>query len=308
MTTKQPDHDDSLAQASMAVTILRTREADRLHLCSLILSANNIPHSVATTAGSWTLLVSPELQQRAIAEIAAYDLENQDWPLRPADPDDFTPYFRAQAVLIVVALLLFYTVTGPWSPHATWFIDGAVDSSRILDNGELYRLFTGLTLHADIVHLLGNCVLGGFLLHFYFLLLGNGIGLAVLLIMAGGANYLNVLAHGPGHQSVGFSTAVFVTIGILSALNYRHDHFSRPARLFLPIMAGAAMLAFLGSGDDSGRTDLGAHFFGLLAGLIAGTLLGFHRLYVLRHNLILQSLLELSSFAIVIYGWIIALR
>ena len=44
----------------------------------------------------------------------------------------------------------------------------AGDSAAILNNFQLYRLVTALTLHADIVHLLGNCFLGGFLLHFFF--------------------------------------------------------------------------------------------------------------------------------------------
>jgi membrane associated rhomboid family serine protease len=167
---------------------------------------------------------------------------------------------------------------------------------------------TGLTLHADLVHLLGNCFLGGFLLHFYFLLLGNGLGLFALLTSAILANYINVLAHGPGHHSVGFSTAIFAVIGILCALNYRHYRFTRPERLLLPIMAGAAMLAMLGSGDETGRTDLGAHLFGLLTGLCAGTFLGLERIFGLRHNAGLQLILSLLSLAVILLGWEIALR
>lgn len=291
------------------VPVLFTRKPDRLHLCSLVLSAANIPHGVNSAPdGGWALLVPSTFHDRAATEIDAYDRENYDWPLQPPAPDDFAPYFRAQSVLIVACLMLFYTITGPWSPHSLWFNRGAVDSLRILADGEYFRLLTGLTLHADVVHLLGNCFLGGFLLHFYFLTLGNGIGLAALVATATTANYLNVLAHGPGHHAVGFSTAVFAVIGILSALNYRHHKFTRPARLLLPIMAGAAMLAFLGSGNGSGRTDLGAHFFGLLTGLAAGTLLGLDRFFNLRHNLILQSLLELLTSAIIVFSWIIALR
>jgi len=289
--------------------VLMTREPDRLHLCSLILSAADIPHTIsAERKGGWIILTSSTFVSRATAEIAAYDQENHDWPLQPPKADNFNPYFRAQAILVVVSLMLFYTVTGPWTVHSLWFSRGAVDSARILDHGEYVRLMTGLTLHADIVHLLGNCFLGGFLLHFYFLLIGNGIGLFTLLTTACLANYINVLVHGPGHHSVGFSTAVFSVIGILCSLNYRHYRFTRPERLVLPLMAGAAMLAMLGSGNETGQTDLGAHLFGLLAGLCTGTLLGLDRIYQLRHNVRLQFVLLVLSLASVVLGWDIALR
>lgn len=289
--------------------VLTTREPDRLHLCSLVLSAADIPHTISTTpAGDWLILTSSTLQATAISEINDYDQENHNWPLQPPAADNFSPSFRAQAILIVVSLAFFFAVTGPWTPHSLWFQKGAVDSLRILHEGEYFRLLTGLTLHADLVHLLGNCILGGFLLHFYFLLLGNGIGLFSLLVTACIANYINALAHGPGHHSVGFSTAVFGVIGILCTLNYRHYKFTRPERLLLPLMAGAAMLAMLGSGNESGRTDLGAHLFGLLTGLCTGTLLSLERVFELRNKLKLQIILAGISLSFVVFGWDIALR
>ncbi|SHO45069.1 rhomboid family intramembrane serine protease [Desulfopila aestuarii] len=289
--------------------VLTTGQPDRLHLCSLILSAADIPHTIRTDrAGNWVIFASSNFVSRATAEITAYDQENQNWPLQPPAADNFNPYFRAQAILIVVSLMLFYAVTGPWTAHSLWFSHGAVDSTQILDHGQYVRLMTGLTLHADLVHLLGNCFLGGFLLHFYFLLIGNGIGLFALTTTACLANYINVVAHGPGHHSVGFSTAVFTVIGILCALNYRHYRLTRPERLLLPLMAGAAMLAMLGSGNGTGRTDLGAHLFGLLAGLGMGTLLGLDRVFRLRHVVKLQFILSLLSLASVVISWNIALR
>lgn len=290
-------------------SVLTTREPERLHLCSLVLSAADIRHTIgAAPGGGWMILVPGDSAALAEGEINAYDRENSDWPLQPPPADTFAPYFRAQAILIVASLMLFSAVTGPWSPHSLWFSHGAVDSTRVIAGGEYYRLLTGLTLHADLVHLLGNCFLGGFLLHFYFLLVGNGLGITTLLATACLANYVNVLAHGPGHLSVGFSTAVFAVIGILSALNYRHYRFTRPARIVLPLMAGAAMLAMLGSGDETGRTDLGAHFFGLMAGLACGTLLGIEQVFRLRQRGWLQLLLALLSTSAVIFAWQIAMQ
>ena len=207
-----------------------------------------------------------------------------------------------------MGLMFFYATTGPWTVHSVWFSAGAIDSELILHHGEYFRLLTALTLHADLVHLLSNCGIGAFLLHYYFQLLGNGIGLAALLTSSCLANYLNVVAHGPGHHAVGFSTAVFAVIGNLSALNYRHHRFTRPARLLLPLMAGLASLAMLGSGNEDGRTDLGAHFFGLLTGLLTGTILGFEPVFSLRKNLQLQSALVTFSLLFPFIAWQLALR
>jgi rhomboid protease GluP len=290
-------------------SVCDTRDRELLHLYSLVLSAADIPHVIrAGSLSGWAIDVSIDDFPRADEELRRYEAENSNWPERPPPQDDYSPFFRAQAILISCSLMLLYAVTGPWTANTLWFERGAVAGARIIEHGEYYRLLTGLTLHADLVHLLGNCLLGGFLIHFFFLLLGNGIGLAALLLSSCLANYLNVIGHGQHHHSVGFSTAVFAVIGMLSALNYRHHRFTRPARLLLPIMAGTAMLAMLGSGSEDGRTDLGAHFYGLLCGLALGTVLGIEPVFLLRRSIGLQSLLTLTSLSLPLIAWYLALR
>lgn len=287
--------------------VFTTRESQELHLYSLILSAAAINHKISHYAKTeWDIYVAADDHARALAEIDAYNEENINWPFQPVTAESYMPFFRAQSLLIVLSLFLFFSITGTWSQQSLWFTRGAVNSSLILAKGEYFRLLTSLTLHADLVHVLSNCFLGGFLLHFYFLHLGNGIGLSTLILTAVLANFINVIAHGPGHVSVGFSTAVFSVIGILSALNYRHHKFARPERIVLPLMAGAAMLAMLGSSGE--RTDLGAHFFGLLTGLAAGTLLGINRIFQLRQNSVLQFILTICSLILPVLAWRIAMN
>ncbi len=286
--------------------VISTNESDRLHTLSLVLSSAGIHHNITGSANNgWKVYVDKRDHNQAVFQINAYTQENENWPLVTEKEDSFSPVFRVQSLLIIACLTVIFSHTGDWSNNSYWFKAGSIDSALILQNNEYYRLLTALTLHADIVHLLGNCILGGFLLHFYFLLLGNGIGIWALLISSIAANYLNVLGHGAGHHSVGFSTAVFSAIGILSALNYRHYGFSRPARIFFPLMAGATMLAFLGSGGE--RTDLGAHFFGLISGLIIGIPLGSKHIFRLRNNLMVQFALTLSGLTLPIMAWLIAL-
>lgn len=279
---------------------------ENLHLYSLVLSSSDISHRVRPgPAGRFSIQVAEDDLLRAEYELHLFKTENENWPPSPAEFHSYSPLFRANAFLVTGLLTLLYTATGPWSEHSAWFAAGSANSTAILGNGEYYRLITALTLHADIVHLLGNCILGGILLHYYLLLTGNGLGMISVLLASTAANFINAAAHGPGHNSVGFSTAVFSVIGILSILNYSRYRFSRPLRVLMPLMAGTALLAMLGSSGE--RTDLGAHFFGLLTGFATGIVLLALRFTLLREKLTLQFTLTVLAFGLPFYAWYIAM-
>ena len=271
--------------------------------CSLVLSAKNINHRVIKLGvNSYHIEVAERNLLKAEYEISNYESENKFWPNRPKPSDGFSPVFRAQALLIVGLLALFFGVTGSWSDNSIWFEAGSANSAAILENGEYFRLITALTLHADIVHLMGNCFLGAILLHYYFHLVGNGIGLASLMASSALANYINAVLHGPGHNSIGFSTAVFAAVGLLSTQNFGRYKFSRPLELLMPFMAGAGLLAMLGASGE--RTDLGAHLFGLLAGLVVGANLLMLNIDKNKHRLQLQIVLSSGGLFFVLYSWL----
>ncbi|WP_163339960.1 rhomboid family intramembrane serine protease [Desulfopila sp. IMCC35008] len=287
-------------------TPLETVAEDNLHLYSLVLSACDINHKVRPgPAEGFTIQVAEKDLLRAEYELHLFKTENDNWPPSEAKVLSYSPLFRANAFLVTGLLVLLYTVTGPWSDHSAWFTAGSANSEAILAHGEYFRLITALTLHADVVHLLGNCFLGGILLHYFLLLTGNGLGMISVLFASTVANLINAAAHGPGHNSVGFSTAVFAVIGILSILNYRQYRFSRPLRVMMPLMAGSALLAMLGSSGE--RTDLGAHFFGLVAGFGTGTLLLVLHFTKLREKVTLQFMLGILAIGLPFYAWYLAL-
>jgi membrane associated rhomboid family serine protease len=118
-----------------------------------------------------------------------------------------------------------------------------------------------------------------------------GAGGAVLAVLASGTlgNLGNALYHrwlGQEHASLGASTAIFGAIGLLAStelvLHGRDPERPRSwVRIAAPIVGGFALLGALGSGGGSYEpfgqeaprvilTDLGAHLFGLLAGMIIG--------------------------------------
>jgi membrane associated rhomboid family serine protease len=235
--------------------------------------------------------------------------ENSDWPPYSPKKNLSLPVltkYQPPTILMMGALVIFYVVTGPWSDGNAWFSEGAVSGRQILEHGQWYRLVTALTLHADVVHLVGNILIGGVLVHFLCRLLGNGLGWFLILASGTLGNLMNILLHGNSHNSVGFSTAVFGTIGILSGYQAISKRSAALKEILLPLAAGAGLLAFLGAGGP--RTDLGAHFFGLLAGAALGGLLVFmpsQRILISKTSL--QTNLFIASLAIVGLCWWLAM-
>jgi rhomboid protease GluP len=284
------------------------RSPDREHIltCALVLSAAEISHLVVQDANNWLLMVQQNDREKASRELQAFFAENLNWPPRPSLADqDAAPVFQPPSLLVVGGLALLYSVTGPWSDQSIWFTQGAGDARAILQDHQWWRLITALTLHADLVHLLGNFFIGGFLLHFFCRLTGNGLALFTMLFTATLANLVNTWAHQDHHLFIGFSTAVFAVIGILSGLNFRTRKARRGYRLLTPLMAGVALLAMLGSSGE--RTDLGAHLFGLLCGVPVGVLLDHPFFKGMRQSLLLQLLFFALFLWAIIGSWLTAL-
>ena len=304
-TSHTPNSSNEEVNPEYNETVLATGREQDVMSCSLVLSSVGISHKVSQTSDNLFLQVSSENLHAAQFQIQAYLYENRNWPPKPvASTNNFTPLLQPPTLLLVGCLALLYSVTGPWSTHSFWFTQGAGDAEAILQKGQYYRLITALTLHADTVHLLGNCLFGGFLFHFFCKLTGNGLGLFAMLFTATLANYINVVLHGGNHLFVGFSTAVFAIIGMLAMISREYRTGKRYLKI-LPFMAGAALLAMIGSSGE--RTDLGAHLFGLCCGIASGWLLGTPILLKLRQSLLFQAMLFCSSMGIIFAAWKIAL-
>lgn len=276
----------------------------QLNVASLVLSAAAITHRIHYVSNTHLEIhVATDLFEAATSELHAYELENTNWP--PLNPtDNFTPLFRVMALVIAGVLLYIYSRTGDWKQGSFWFLNGAGNSEAILQKGELYRLVTALTLHADLVHLLGNCLLGTFVIHFFLNITGNGIGLFLIVLTGAIANFINVFAHGTGHNFVGFSTSIFSVIGMLCAMNFSGKTSTTILQFALPLMAGLALLAFLGSSGP--RTDLGGHFFGLATGMVCGNFIRLKSFEKARGSMLFQISLGSLAAALVYFSWLIA--
>ncbi len=179
-------------------------------------------------------------------------------------------------------MLFWFAIQASRGPG--WVTHGQADAQAIL-HGELWRTVTALTLHADLGHLTANIACGLVFAWSLLPLLGSGWTWLGLVLSGLGGNLLNALSHrGGDHLSIGASTAVFGGLGLLVgfqvavAFQRRKWASFRPRHVFLPFSAGLALLAYLGVGDGTGNVDILAHGFGMLCGLLLGTLLGWTHL------------------------------
>ena len=97
--------------------------------------------------------------------------------------------------------------------------------------------------------------------------IGRVYGWVLLGVSAILANLAIAGFHYPqDYTSIGASTAIFAGVGLLTG---RALGVVRGA-WFVPLATGFIVLALYGSGTAAGRTDVGAHVAGFLAGLAVG--------------------------------------
>lgn len=241
-------------------------ERDRRHLQAwhTVLAAEGIPSALEASGQGWALLVPDELVERARAAIEVYEAENA--PAAPESAAPTPPEWGGTGAALFAALALapafLYTSARP-----AWLARGSADSARLLD-GEWWRAFTALTLHGDAGHLVANVVFLGLFGTLVCRVVGPGAGLAGILAAGALGNLLNALARASTHRSIGASTAVFGAVGLLAALRFAREERTRMA--WHALGAALALVAMLGADP---QTDVGAHWWGLVAGLGIGAAL-----------------------------------
>lgn len=238
---------------------------------ALVLSAIDISSRIDQRTGSWALSVTAADADRAAAALAEYTSERRPVPVpvEPAAP--VHPGGTSSGIVAALLLLAFFAVVTT-SPHAAeWRNAGSAAATRIL-GGEWWRVVTALTLHADWSHVANNtvsmAVFGTAVCRWF----GPGVGLWLILAAGAGGNLINAFVRGYGHTAIGASTAVFGAVGVLATLQLPRRLAVRARglarmRVWAPVAAGLALLAFLGSSPNS---DVGAHLFGFMCGTAVG--------------------------------------
>lgn len=286
------------------VEIGRYPSAGRAHDAGLAVLSAGRPYWVYPDQDAFVLLVKGRDAEWLAGEVEAVEARNRSWPPSRLE----LPLQPANALSAMgVAFLLggvFYLQS--LDPDMT---EQGMNSSRaVLADGEWWRLVTAVTLHADIAHLAGNLAglpLFGYLCCRY---LGSGIAWLAILLVAALANLTNVLLWGSdAFQSLGASTAVFASLGLLAGVPVGwYLRLGKPVRRheWLVPLTGASILFFwLGGGEYP--TDIAGHLWAFLLGVGAAIPLAY-RLVGPRVRTRLQQLL-LAATAVLMGGcWILA--
>jgi membrane associated rhomboid family serine protease len=251
------------------VTLFKQLNQQEAQTFSLVLNSAGIDNRVAADDDQYRLEVPEAFVFAAMNAIRRFQAENPPVQDRvPATTDHAISKHFSGAVVAILLLVVHLAVMASEAPDDYVTAFGA--SARHILGGEMYRCITALVLHADAAHVVGNMVAVALFGGAVCATTGTGAGWLMILVCGASGNLINAVVHASGHLSIGASTAVFGSVGMLCASEAVNAVKTGRGwkRSLMALGAGFALLAFLGASE---RSDLGAHLFGFLSGLVVGT-------------------------------------
>lgn len=234
----------------------------------LVLLASQSVRAVIDTGpdGSCNILVPDDDVFKARQQLKKYARENKAVP----GPPPHVPaqiFFSPTALALAFFLAAIHYILITRGLHKQAILNFGA-SSYYLSQGQSFRAVTALFLHSDTEHLLGN--MAGILVLAGPLLRVTGYGQGLLLLLAAGTAG-NLISESFGRDlrlSIGASTMVMASAGLLGARRMTIDENSRRSVLpklkgLAPFAAAATLTAMFSHGDN---TNVSAHLFGFLAG------------------------------------------
>lgn len=294
-----------LREGSAATTIL---SRSRASLWALVLASRAVPCRVEQEGTGWTLLVPVNSFTLALDELRTFEEENRNWP--PLASKTIPLAENTLSTLSVLLLLAtFHNLTRleiSLFGHApvNWLELGSAQAGKILE-GQWWRSVTALTLHSGALHLFGNLAIGGFFIVHLCRDLGSGLAWTLLLLSGIFGTFVNAWFHPAYHTSIGASTLVFGAVGILASLQVVRGKDRLGRGWFLPVAGALALLAMLGTEGEN--TDIGAHLFGFVFGILFGLAGAFFVVRYGRPGTRGNILLALGAAAVPVVAWWAAL-
>ena len=247
--------------------VLKNLSEDDADTYRLVLSSTGISYHLREDGRRWDISVNDTDYGKAVIAIEQYLKENPE--VKTTEDPLYYKYQRTYTGIWVSILLIACHVAMTVSDKSDVFVKTYGSSAFHILHGELYRSVTSLMLHAGPLHLMGNIAGIAIFGTAVCTIMGWGVGWLMILVSGITGNLTNALFYTSGHISIGASTAIFGAIGILSASQFfkKFKQSGQKIKAFLPLSCGMALLGILGSGKHS---DLMAHLFGFLAGIVLG--------------------------------------
>jgi membrane associated rhomboid family serine protease len=234
---------------------------------SLVLASQGIEAIIEQSpeTGAWGLLVEPGQFAPALASIRQYRLENRHWAWR-TQLTSTGLVFHWGVLLWCWVLILFHWLGEAFGGRLEFL---GTMNDRVPATGQWWRLFTAITLHADVGHLASNVATGLVVMGLAMARFGPGQAILAALLAGAVGNAAGLGLRPEPYIGLGASGMVMGGLGLLTAQSLALLRAPRPA--WRPVLAGAAgggMLFVLVGLNPAG--DVLAHAFGFGSGLLFG--------------------------------------
>lgn len=249
----------------------------------------------------WQLAVHWPDQERALHAIRQYRAENQRQLWRHTLPWTGLIFdWRSGLWFFLLVVIFAFEETRSGFLRSA----GAMHNESVW-SGQWWRLFTAVTLHGDISHLVSNVTTGILLLGLAMGSYGPGLAVLAAFLAGAGGNLAGLMFYPAGHRGLGASGMIMGALGMLAVQSLAVLPLANPKQLTVRGLGGGVLLLVL-LGTSPG-TDVLAHVAGFISGCVLGGLL----LLVPARNL--QSGwanrgAELLCAALVLWTWWLALR
>jgi rhomboid protease GluP len=248
---------------------------------SLVLASEGIEVTLerSSTDGGFRLLVAPHDELRARGAIRQYLQENRGFEWHHEVPgSDY--WFDGRVIFWALAVgFVFMATLGS--------VESGLFKTELVRQGQWWRAFTAVWLHADIAHLTSNLAAGILFLGLAMARFGAGIALlgsllagvlanffGLLLRTDALAHYLGVFAKEDNYNGLGASGWVMGALGMLVAQAVPRWNTGRRGNKVVLSSLGTGALLFILLGTDQ-SSDILAHFGGFVCGLLLGTIAAF---------------------------------
>jgi membrane associated rhomboid family serine protease len=230
----------------------------------LVMASQEIEATVDKSPQGWALLVADADYDRAQAVLRQYEFENRGWRWKQRLPGSGLLFHWGALVWVTAMAALYYwtMVKFPQLQELGLMVPAHVAA------GQWLRLFTAITLHANLEHLTANLVTGGLFLGLAMARYGPGVAMLAAFLAGAAGNCADLLLYS-ADSSLGASGMVIGALGMLSVHSFSFWRKHLPARglIWRGAAAGFLILVLLGFAPG---TDMVAHVGGFLAGAVLG--------------------------------------
>lgn len=271
---------------------------------SLVLASQGLQVTIQGDEQSqgWQLVVPGDDYTAALQAIRKFRVENRprSWP-QPLAIAGMIFDWRALAWFIILVILFVLSQS-----QVPALVPAGIMDTALVRSGQWWRLFTAVTLHADVAHLAGNVTTGILLLGLAMGSFGFGWSVLAAFLAGAGGNVADWMLYQEAHQSLGASGMVMGALGLLTvescvALATPEGRRSLAVR---GVFGGILLLVLLGLDPN---TNVIAHIGGFVAGGLLGLALQSLPNEILRRPS-LNRLAELLCASLMVFTWWLALR